>query len=139
VRQARAGLAGNKANLFPTVAVDAATLRTRSPNLSALSGQGSSNAGRGPLSLYIAAFDASWEIDLFGGTRRSIEAASAEADAADAQLADAHVQLAAEVAQAYITLREQQESLAHLASSEQLEAEMFELTQQRRARRGIAA
>jgi NodT family efflux transporter outer membrane factor (OMF) lipoprotein len=138
VRQARAGLAGNKANLFPTVAVDAATLRTRSPNLSALSGQGSSNAGRGPLSLYIAAFDASWEIDLFGGTRRSIEAASAEADAADAQLADAHVQLAAEVAQAYITLREQQESLAHLASSEQLEAEMFELTQQRRAR-GVAS
>ena len=138
VRQARAGLAGNKANLFPTVAVDAATLRTRSPNLSALSGQGSSNAGRGPLSLYIAAFDASWEIDLFGGTRRSIEAASAEADAADAQLADAHVQLAAEVAQAYITLREQQESLAHLTSSEQLEAEMFELTQQRRAR-GVAS
>ena len=106
--------------------------------MSALSGQGSSNAGRGPLSLYIAAFDASWEIDLFGGTRRSIEAASAEADAADAQLADAHVQLAAEVAQAYITLREQQESLAHLASSEQLEAEMFELTQQRRAR-GVAS
>jgi len=138
VRQARAGLAGNKANLFPTVSADAAMLRTRSPDLSALSGQGSSGAGRGPLSLYIAAFDASWEIDLFGGTRRSIEAASAEADAADAQLADAHVQLAAEVALAYVTLREQQESLAHLESSEKLEAEMLDLTQQRRAR-GVAS
>jgi len=138
VRQARAGLAGNKANLFPTVSADAAAFRTRAPNLSALSGQGSSGGGRGPLSLYIAAFDASWEIDLFGGTRRSIEAASAEADAADAQLADAHVQLAAEVALAYITLREQQESLAHLESSEKLEAEMVDLTQQRRAR-GVAS
>jgi NodT family efflux transporter outer membrane factor (OMF) lipoprotein len=138
VRQARAGLAGNKANLFPTVSADVATLRTRSPDLSALSGRGSSGGGRGPLSLYIAAFDASWEIDLFGGTRRSIEAAAAEADAADAQLADAHVQLAAEVALAYVTLREQQESLAHLESSEKLEAEMLELTQQRRAR-GVAS
>jgi len=138
VRQARAGLAGNKANLFPKVSADVASLRTRAPNLSALSGQGSSGGGGGPLSLYIAAFDASWEIDLFGGTRRSIEAASAEADAADAQLADAHVQLAAEVALAYITLREQQESLAHLESSEKLEAEMVDLTQQRRAR-GVAS
>lgn len=138
VRQARAGLASNKANLLPKVGFDAATLRTRSPDLSALSGGGSSGGGRGPLSLYIASFDASWEIDLFGGTRRSIEAASAEADAASAQLADAHVQLAAEVAQAYVTLREQQASLAHLQSSEQLEADMLALTEQRRAR-GVAS
>lgn len=137
VRQARAGLDSNKANLLPKVGFDAAMLRTRSPDLSALSG-GSSGGGRGPLSLYIASFDASWEIDLFGGTRRSIEAASAEADAASAQLADAHVQLAAEVAQAYITLREQQASLAHLQASEKLEADMLDLTQQRRAR-GVAS
>ena len=138
VRQARAGLDSNKANLLPKVGFDAAMLRTRSPDLSALSGGGSSGGGRGPLSLYIASFDASWEIDLFGGTRRSIEAASAEADAASAQLADAHVQLAAEVAQAYITLREQQASLAHLQASEKLEADMLDLTQQRRAR-GVAS
>lgn len=138
VRQARAGLDSNKANLLPKVGLDAAMLRTRSPDLAALSGQGSSGGGRGPLSLYIAGFDASWEIDLFGGTRRSIEAASAESDAASAQLADAHVQLAAEVAQAYVTLREQQASLAHLQDSEKLEAEMLDLTQQRRAR-GVAS
>ena len=138
VRQARAGLNGNKANLLPKVGFDAAMLRTRSPDLSALSGNGASGAGRGPLSLYLASFDASWEIDLFGGTRRSIEAASAEADASEAELADAHVQLAAEVAQAYVTLREQQASLAHLQASEKLEADMLDLTQQRRAR-GVAS
>lgn len=138
VRQARAGLNSNKANLLPKVGLDATMLRTRSPDLSALSGEGSSGGGRGPLSLYVAGFDASWEIDLFGGTRRAIEAASAEADAASAQLADAHVQLAAEVAQAYVTLREQQASLAHLQASEKLEADMLDLTEQRRAR-GVAS
>ncbi|SDD77470.1 efflux transporter, outer membrane factor (OMF) lipoprotein, NodT family [Cupriavidus sp. YR651] len=138
LRQARAGLQGNTANLLPKVGASAAMLRTRSPDLSALSGDGSSGGGRGPLSLYIAGFDASWEIDLFGGTRRSIEAASAEADAADAELADVHVQLAAEVAQAYVGLREQQASLAHLRASEKLEADMLDLTQQRRAR-GVAS
>ena len=36
-------------------------------------------AGSRPLQLYSAGFDATWEIDLFGGTRRAVEAASAQA------------------------------------------------------------
>ena len=145
VRQARAGLAGNRANLMPKVNASAAMLRTRAPDLASFGGGdggegggSGGSGGRGPMSLYIAGFDASWELDLFGGTRRAIEAASAEAEAADAELADAHVQLAAEVAQAYVTLREQQASLAHLRASETLEADMLDLTRQRRAR-GVAS
>ncbi|WP_454766989.1 efflux transporter outer membrane subunit [Cupriavidus campinensis] len=141
VRQARAGLAGNRANLLPKVGANAAMLRTREPDLAALAGAAGGKGGgggRGPLSLYIAGFDASWELDLFGGTRRAIEAASAEAGAADAELADAHVQLAAEVGQAYASLREQQASLAQLRASEALEADMLDLTRQRRAR-GVAS
>ncbi len=137
VRQARAGLHGWQANELPKVSADAAMLRTRSPDLSALSGR-TSSGGRGPLSLYIASFDASWEIDLFGGTRRAIEAASAEADAAAEDLADAHVQLAAEVAQAYVSLREQQSRLEHLRDTEKLEVDMLDLTEQRRSR-GVAS
>ncbi|WP_454731592.1 MULTISPECIES: efflux transporter outer membrane subunit [Cupriavidus] len=137
VRQARAGLRGKQAGELPKVGVDAAMLRTRSPDLSALTGDGS-GGGRGPLSLYLASFDASWEIDVFGGTRRAIEAASAEADASQAELADAHVQLAAEVAQAYVNLREQQSRLDHLRDSEKLEADMLDLTEQRRGR-GVAS
>lgn len=137
VSQARAGLRGQQADALPKVGANAAMLRTRSPALSSLSG-GSSSGGRGPLALYLANFDASWEIDLFGGTRRAIEAASAQADASAEQLADAHVQLAAEVAQAYVGLREQQLRLTHLRASEKLEADMLELTQQRRER-GVAS
>lgn len=137
VRQARAGLRGAQASALPKVSADAAMLRTRSPDLSALSG-GAAGGGRGPLSLYIASFDASWEIDLFGGTRRAIEAASAEADAVQEDLADAHVQLAAEIAQTYVSLREQQSRLEHLHDAEKIEADMLDLTEQRRGR-GVAS
>ncbi|MHA6205656.1 efflux transporter outer membrane subunit [Dyella soli] len=54
---------------------------------------------------YQAGFDASWEIDLFGGVRRSVEAAGAEAGASEASLQDAQVTLFAEVARNYFDLR----------------------------------
>ncbi|RDV00516.1 efflux transporter outer membrane subunit [Trinickia dinghuensis] len=146
LREARAQLMGQRANEMPKVSADAAAVRTRSPDLSALSsgnsGSGSGNSGggsgRGPLQLYTAGLDASWEIDLFGGTRRSIEAASDEADARDADLADTQVSLAAEVAQAYIDLRDEQQRLVLARKSADLQQQMLSLTQQRRAH-GTAA
>jgi NodT family efflux transporter outer membrane factor (OMF) lipoprotein len=90
------------------------------------------------LQLYTAGFDASWEIDLFGGTRRAIEAASADAEAVDADLSDTQVSLAAEVAQAYIELRDQQTRLELAQRQAETEQKMLTLTQQRRER-GTAA
>ena len=77
LRESRAQLQNQKANGMPKGSVDAAALRLRQPNLSALSSSqgGSSSSGGGPLQLYTAGFDATWEIDLFGGTRRAVEAA----------------------------------------------------------------
>jgi multidrug efflux system outer membrane protein len=46
-------------------------------------------------------FDATWEIDLFGRVRRSIEAASAEVEVAEASWRDVQVSLLAEVARTY--------------------------------------
>ncbi|MGA7816090.1 efflux transporter outer membrane subunit [Caballeronia sp.] len=143
LREARAQLQHQQADGMPSVSFDAAALRVRDPNLSSLSSsQGSSgsssSSGGGPLQLYTAGFDASWEIDLFGGTRRAVEAASAQADAVDADLADTQVSLAAEVAQAYVDLRDEQQRLTLAQRSAELEQQMLTLTQQRRAR-GTAA
>ena len=54
---------------------------------------------------YQAGFDASWELDLFGGVRRSVEAARADSQAGEASLQDAQVTLFAEVARHYFDLR----------------------------------
>ncbi|MBW4794390.1 efflux transporter outer membrane subunit [Pseudomonas tolaasii] len=137
LKQSRASLSGASANAMPKVTGDAAMLRLRSPDTSALDG-GNSGGGRGPLSLYLAGFDASWEADLFGGTRRAVEAAQAEADASQAQLADAQVQLAAEIVQAYTDLRDQQARLALVDASVDIENQALDLTQQRRSR-GVAS
>ncbi|MGY2167134.1 efflux transporter outer membrane subunit [Pseudomonas gingeri] len=137
LRQARAGLHGQQAAGQPKLSANATAVRLRSPDLSGLTGQ-ESGGGRGPLSLYLTDFDASWEVDMFGGTRRAIEAASASAEASAESLADAQVQLAAEVVQAYVGLRDQQTRLALVDASASLEAQVVDLTQQRRSR-GVAS
>ncbi|KAF1012480.1 MAG: Antibiotic efflux pump outer membrane protein ArpC [Pseudomonas fluorescens] len=136
LKQSRASLSGARAQAMPKVSGDAAMVKLRSPDTSALGGSG--GGGRGPLNLYLAGFDASWEADLFGGTRRAVEAAQAEADASQAQLADAQVQLAAEVVQAYVDLRDQQTRLALVQASVDIENQAVDLTRQRRSR-GVAS
>lgn len=59
-----------------------------------------------------ATFDASWEIDLFGGTRREVEAQDALIGAREAAYHNAALSLVAEVAREYITLRQFQAQLA---------------------------
>ncbi|HEY9133029.1 MAG TPA: efflux transporter outer membrane subunit [Dyella sp.] len=139
LRESRAQLQQQHADALPTVSGDAAAVRMRKPDLSDLqSSQGDSTSQHGgPLQLYTAGFDASWEADLFGGTRRAIEAASAEADAVNADLADTQVSLAAEVAQAYINLRDQQQRLILAKRSAELEQQTLVLIQQRHMR-GVA-
>lgn len=151
LRQSRAQLQQQRAQALPTVSGDAAALRAREPNFSGLSttqtdtSQASptnptldTSQRHGPLQLYTAGFDASWELDLFGGTHRAIESASAQAEAVDADLADTQVSLAAEVAQAYIALRDQQQRLQLANQSAELEQRTLALIQQR-STRGVAA
>jgi NodT family efflux transporter outer membrane factor (OMF) lipoprotein len=59
--------------------------------------------------LFQAGFDAVWEIDVFGGTRRAIEAADAQAAAAQEGAYGVQVTLMAEVATTYLQLRSDQE------------------------------
>ena len=59
----------------------------------------------GFIKTYALGFDASWEIDVFGGVRRSVEGARARTAAAEWNGRDAQVSLVAEVVDAYLQVR----------------------------------
>ncbi len=84
-----------------------------------------------------AGFDASWEIDLFGKTRRSVEAAKARTEAAIWNRRDLQVTAAAEVANAYLTLRTLQERIANAEANVASEQRSEQLVAAR-ARGGLA-
>lgn len=62
--------------------------------------------------IYDAGFDAAWEVDLFGRTRRAVESAEASVEATQADANNARVSVVAEVARSYFTLRGAQRELA---------------------------
>lgn len=62
--------------------------------------------------IYEAGFDAAWEIDLFGSTRRAVEGAEARLQAEQANASAVRISIAAEVARSYLTFRGAQRELA---------------------------
>lgn len=83
-----------------------------------------------------AGFDASWEIDLFGKTRRSIEAARARTGAAIWNRRDIEVSTAAEVASSYLELRMLQQQVA-IAQAEAERQQRSERLVRARVRGGL--
>lgn len=80
---------------------------------------------------YSAGLDASWELDVFGGTRQAVSAAQAELEASQASLRGTQVSLAAEVALTYVQLRSYQARLSISRSSLARQEETFDLTKWR--------
>ncbi|WP_427501782.1 efflux transporter outer membrane subunit (plasmid) [Methylomonas sp. MED-D] len=120
IQAARAQITATEAERWPSVNASSAYQRQRiSPNalLGALGSiQGGNNASNSgilstlgplgtPFNLFQAGFDASWELDLFGGIRRQEEAANANAEAIGESLHDIQVSLCAEVARLYLEHR----------------------------------
>ena len=81
--------------------------------------------------LYNASFDAAWELDIFGGTRRAVESANAEIGAAEFGQRDVLVSLLAEVARNYIGARAYQQRLAITRQNIQVQQEILDLTSNR--------
>ena len=91
-----------------------------------------------PINLWQVGFDATWELDLFGRVRRSVEAAQAQTEAAYESRNDALLSLEAEVAQTYLQLRGAQ-ALHDLATSlVEQQSETVELTENQ-AKVGLAS
>jgi NodT family efflux transporter outer membrane factor (OMF) lipoprotein len=120
IREARQQVLIAGAAELPQVSANGAAVRLHSgSDLMSKLGGGSSGAappttGGTDIKLYSAGFDASWEIDIFGGGRRAIEAAEARSEAAVWQMHDAEVSLTAEIANDYCALRATQARIAIL-------------------------
>jgi len=83
-----------------------------------------------------AGFDASWELDLFGGQRRANEAAGARTEAAEWSVRDAEVMLAAEVARTYQQYRALQRRIALVDQTLASQREQLDFTRVR-AKHGL--
>ncbi len=115
IRESRARRGIDRASLFPVV--DAAGSVTRS--------------GGDTDRLYSAGLDASWELDIFGGSRRTIEASSADLEASIEDLNDVLVSLLAEVALNYIDVRAYQARLEIAGANLAAQQETCRLVQSR--------
>jgi len=106
IRQARAARGVIAAGIGPTADATGAYQRSRTAS-------GGSGKSSGDISnQYQAGFDAGWELDIFGGVRRAVEAADADLQAALETRRDVLVTLTAEVARNYIDLRTFQRRIA---------------------------
>ena len=81
--------------------------------------------------LYNAGFDAAWELDLFGGTRRAVEAANAEIGAAVYDQRGVLISLLGEVARNYIIARGYQQRLGITRENIEVQKDILDLTQSR--------
>ncbi|MFT3999317.1 MAG: efflux transporter outer membrane subunit [Rhizobium sp.] len=102
IREARATYREQRGTLFPTVAASSSGTRSRT----SATESGTSDATFS--TIYQGGFDASWELDLFGGNKRAAEAAKYGVDVADEQLRDTMLTLIGDVASYYVQAREYQ-------------------------------
>lgn len=119
IREARARRSVAKADFFPTLNATGSATRSRS----------SDDTGN-PMTndLYAAGFDASWELDIFGGVRRSVEAAQANLEASQEDQRNVLVSLLAEVAINYVDVRIYQARLNVAQANLKTQEETHQLT-----------
>ncbi len=131
-RQARALLEQARAGYFPTVSLDASGQRAKSGTNST-----SSSPGRIRNSFDLSA-GATWDIDVWGRIRRTVESADATAQASAADLASARLSAQATLATTYLQLRVNDEIKRLLDATTAAFQRSLDITQNRYAV-GVAA
>ena len=139
VTQAQAGLRLATAALLPSGTLEARGAQARSSTqtpegrlLSAIPGSDRDGA------LYEANAVASWELDVFGGSRREQEAARAEYRAAQTAVAATRLAIAAQTADTYMLVRGLQARLAIAREQVETEARLVDLVRLQQ-QQGVAA
>lgn len=126
-RAAQADVRASAAALYPTASAGLAFSHNGEgpavPRASAGSGNG------GTYNLASADVAVTWEPDLWGSVRRSIEAAKAGAQASDAQLAGMRLSIAASVAADYFALRQADADIESLREARDVDARLLAMIQ----------
>ena len=125
ILQARASRSIVTAGLWPSVEATGSFTRSRSGGTTV-----GGNAGT-TRNLYQAGLDAAWELDIFGGVRRDVEAANADVLAAVEDRRDVLVTLTAEIALNYIDLRGFQQQIVIAQNNLKAQKHSAELTRKR--------
>lgn len=136
IREARALRAGTAAGQWPTADVAGSYSRNRgSENAFAApssAGAGSPSASfTEPQNLFRTGFDAAWELDIFGGVRRSVEAADATVDAFVEDRRNTLVTLLGDLARNYIDVRGFQQRILVARANLKSQQDTLDLTRVR--------
>jgi NodT family efflux transporter outer membrane factor (OMF) lipoprotein len=133
VREARAEYGIAVGNLLPTVDASGSYARQRESQNQPLVGPGDHLPPGIPFenNFYQSGFDASWEIDVFGGTRRAVESAKAQVAAAEFGQRDVLITLLGEVARNYVEARGYQRRLEIARDNIRAQEQSLAITQNR--------
>lgn len=145
IKQAQANLSSSRSYLFPSLTATGSAAASKNSMQSISGGSTTSNGGSGDFFTNnglangaSGGVNMSWELDLFGATRRSIEASEARYSASKYDWNDAKVSLTAQVADAYVSIRECQNLLQTYREENKSRIATQNLTQLR-AKSGFAA
>jgi len=137
VRQARADVRTARAGLFPAIDLTGTStsgggsLPDGTSGGSSGASSGGTTSGTTTSTVYTAGFDATWELDFFGGQRRSVESTKATLQADIEAVSDARLTLIGDVATNYVALRAYQEQLAIARKTLETQRENAEVTKER--------
>ena len=133
VREARAHYRMTSADFWPTINGSGSYARQRESQNQPLVGPGDHLPSGIPFenNFYQSGFDASWEIDVFGGTRRATEAARAQVAATQFGEREVLVTLLGEVARNYVEARGYQRRLEIARDNIRAQEQSLAITQNR--------
>jgi NodT family efflux transporter outer membrane factor (OMF) lipoprotein len=137
-REALAAVAAARSGYFPVVSAGTSAARSRTPGTLAGTGSSFSGFSGGTRSDLLVSGNVSWELDLWGKVRRTVEASKASAQASQADLEGVRLAATAQLAQDYFELRALDSQHRILHETVAAYKEFLRLTQNRYAT-GVAS
>lgn len=133
VAEAAAARRAARSDLFPQLNLGGGATRSRSSENASRTGDFPGISRNLTTNFFDLNLDASWEVDVFGGSRRALEAARADEEAAREYAREIRIGVAAEVATAYLELRGYQYRQSVARRNLKSQQETLELTRTRQA------